>query len=274
MIKAIAIFFPCLVLHLYVFAQGKLFIIGGGVRTPEIMQALAHTANMHGGDYTVVLPMATEKTDSAFRYFKADYFSVMNNPVFMFNFTGTTNNLNWLDSLRHAKLVYITGGDQDRFMNIVGHGSVYTAIHDAYNNGATIAGSSAGAAVMNEHMITGKQLIDTDYNITFKKIISNNIEIKPGLGFVTKAIIDQHFIVRSRYNRLLSAMELYPALTAIGIDESTALIIEGNHVTVVGNRQVVVFRHPKQIRVTKEGLIKYGSIECSIYTAGDTFRLK
>jgi cyanophycinase len=159
-------------------------------------------------------------------------------------------------------------------MDIVGHGAIYVAIHDAYDNGATIAGSSAGAAVMTEHMITGKQFIDSDYNITFKKIIANNIELRPGLGFVTKALIDEHFIVRSRYNRLLTAMQSYPKLIGIGIDESTAIIVKGDQVTVVGNRQVVVFSHPKKIEVTKDGFIKYRSIEFSMYTAGDTFMLK
>ncbi len=54
-------------------------------------------------------------------------------------------------------------------MNIVLHTPVYDAIHTAYANGITIAGTSAGAAVMSEKMITGKELTDTSYNATFKK---------------------------------------------------------------------------------------------------------
>ncbi len=73
---------------------------------------------------------------------------------------------------------------------------------------------------MSQRMITGQQLLgDTSYAATFKKLWSGNIEFGEGLGLITSAILDQHFIVRSRYNRLLSAIAAYPRLYGIGIDE-------------------------------------------------------
>jgi len=254
-------------------SQGKLLLIGGGERTPAVMHALADLAALRKDDYVVVLPMATVKVDSTFRHFMLDYATVMKNPVALLDFSDSSRDVARLDSLRHARLIFITGGDQDRFMRIVGSGPVCQAIHAAYDHGATIAGSSAGAAVMAEHMITGQQLIDTEYHITFTRLIAGNVELKPGLGLVTRALIDQHFVVRSRYNRLLSAVGAYPELMGIGIDESTGIEIVGDRVTVIGSRQVIVFKHPRNVSVTREGLIKIGSIDCSIYTAGDTFRL-
>src|SRR4051794_25051208 len=110
-------------------------------------------------------------------------------------------------------------------MRVVINTPVYKAIHAAYQNGATIAGTSAGAAVMSRYMITGKELVgDTTSNATFKKLRNKNIEFEEGLGLLQFDIIDQHFIVRSRYNRLLSALARFPAFTCIGIDEATAII--------------------------------------------------
>ncbi len=251
---------------------GKLFIIGGGNRPPSLMKSLLKIAAPGAKDYVVVLPMSSEEPDTSYYYFKEDFKQVSDRPLANFNFTPqTVNNKTWLDSLQHARLIFITGGDQERFMKIVLNTPVYDAIHRAYQNGATIAGTSAGAAVMSRHMITGKELCDTIYEATFSRLVDKNIEIKPGLGLLTNAVVDQHFVVRSRYNRLLSALALYPSLACIGIDEETAIIVEGNKITVTGKGQVIVLQNPKELEITTNKLIKFKDIEFSIYTDGDKF---
>jgi cyanophycinase len=189
-----------------------------------------------------------------------------------FNLTASkVNDKNWLDSLKQAKLIFITGGDQDRFMKIVENSPVYAAIHYAYQHGATIAGTSAGAAVMSKHMITGNAYSDTVYRATFRSLINDNIEIKTGLGLICNAVIDQHFVVRSRYNRLISALALFPSLTCIGIDEATAIIVRGNTIKVSGEGQVIVMKNPNQLKITATKLIKFTDIAFSIFTDGDKF---
>ncbi len=254
--------------------KGKLFIIGGGDRPPSLMQALVKTSGLSPKDYVVVLPMSSASPDKAYEYFKADLEPFCRNAIVNFNFTPErVNDRSWLDSLQKAKLIFITGGDQDRFMKAVQNTAVYQAIHRAYQQGATIGGTSAGAAVMSEHMITGHELQDTVYRSTFNKLRDKNIEFKQGLGLLTTAVIDQHFIVRSRYNRLLSALARFPALTCIGIDEETAIIVDGLVATVTGERQVVVMKKPEQIKALETGLIKVKDMQFSIYTAGDSFQL-
>jgi cyanophycinase len=252
--------------------KGKLFIVGGGDRPPGLMKAMIATAAMNTKDYVIVLPMSSASPDTSYHYFKTDLEPFCKNAIINFNFTpAKINDRNWLDSLEKAKLIFITGGDQDRFMNAVINTSVYTAIHNAYKNGATIAGTSAGAAVMSQHMITGQQLTDTVYRATFRKVHDNNIEFKPGIGLLTVAVIDQHFIVRSRYNRLISALAAYPLLACIGIDEATAIIVDGNRIKVAGESQVIVMQQPDELKITTSGLIKLKDMKFSIYTDGDEF---
>ncbi len=254
--------------------KGKLFIIGGGDRPPSLMQALVKTSGLSPKDYVVVLPMSSANPDRAYEYFKADLEPFCRNAIVNFNFTPErVNDQSWLDSLQKAKLIFITGGDQDRFMKAVQNTAVYQAIHRAYQQGATIGGTSAGAAVMSEHMITGHELQDTVYRSTFNKLRDKNIEFKLGLGLLTSAVIDQHFIVRSRYNRLLSALARFPSLNCIGIDEETAIIVDGSVATVTGERQVVVMKKPEEIKALETGLIKVKDMQFSIYTAGDSFQL-
>jgi cyanophycinase len=255
--------------------KGKLFIIGGGYRSEEMMKLLVSTAGLGSKDYVAVLPMSTEEPDSGFYYFKESLEPVCSNSIVNLNFTSNSvNDRQRLDSLAQAKLIFITGGDQVRFMNVVLHTPVYDAIHLAYKNGATIAGTSAGAAVMSKQMITGNQLSDTIYHETFRQLKTGNVEIKEGLGLLDSAVIDQHFIVRSRYNRLLSALEIFPAYNCIGIDEATAIIVQNKKVTVTGDGQVILFTNPAGTTVNDKGLIKFKDLRLSIFTAGDSFMIK
>lgn len=255
--------------------KGKLFIIGGGNRTVGLMKSLLETASLAKNDYVAVLPMSSSEPDTSFFYFKADIDKLCSNTIANLNFTADkVNNKQWLDSLRHAKLIFICGGDQSRFMKAVLHTPVYDAIHYAYNNGATVSGTSAGAAVMNKYMITGNELLgDTTYHETYRKIVNGNMEITEGLSMIDNAIVDQHFIKRSRYNRLISALARYPELPCIGIDESTAIIVEGKKITVAGESQVIVFTKPQGLGQTGKGQIEWKNVNMAILAAGDVMQL-
>lgn len=257
--------------------KGKLFIIGGGSRSAELMQSLMATANLKSNDYIVILPMSSEEPDSSFFYIRKDLQKVCSNAVVNLNFTSQqVNNKSRLDSLAHAKLIFITGGDQNRFMNIVLHTPVQQAIFTAYKNGSTVAGTSAGAAVMSKKMITGSEYSgDSVRSGTFKKIQYKLVEIKEGLGLVTRAIIDQHFIARSRYNRLLSVLAENPSYPCIGIDEGTAIIVSGNKITVTGVGQVVKLSLPAPIKnkPSRNNLVNIKNARLDILTTGDFFTL-
>lgn len=255
-------------------AKGSLFIIGGGDRSQELIKTMIATAQLNSNDHIAILPMSGGEPDTSFHYIKIQLEEMCNNTIANLNFKSENiNNKSWIDSLKKAKLIFITGGQQTRFMEAVINTPVFDAIQFAYTNGATIAGTSAGAAVMPEFMITGGELTDTVSRTTFRKVHPDNIEIKAGLGLIKSVMIDQHFIIRSRYNRLLSAIEKFPTYFSIGIDEATAIIITGNKATVTGESQVIVISHPKNLKV-KNGLIKFSDIRFSMYTAGDTFKLK
>ncbi|MET0572888.1 MAG: cyanophycinase [Pedobacter agri] len=256
-------------------AKGNLFIIGGGNRSDELMKQMLHTAELKPSDYIIVLPMASEVPDVGFGTLSTQLQKLDPRTIKNFNFARhEVNDRKWTDSLANAKLIYILGGDQSRFMNVVLNTPVYAAIHKAYQNGATIAGTSAGAAVMSKYMITGKQLLDTVYKETFNKLWDKNIEFSQGMGLLENTIIDQHFLKRNRYNRLISALAAYPDLVCVGIDESTAIIVHGNNATVAGESQVIRLAKPKSLEKTGEGLIKFNQAEFGIFTAGDVIEIK
>lgn len=251
-------------------AKGNLFIIGGGERSDALIKQMVKTADLKAKDYIVVLPMASEVPDTGFKYVSAQLAKHTALKIRNFNFSKhDVNDKQWTDSLAGAKLIYILGGDQSRFMKNVLGTPVYAAIHEAYGRGATIAGTSAGAAVMSKYMITGTQLLDTVYKETFNKLWDKNIEFATGLGLLEHTIIDQHFLKRNRYNRLISALAAHPTMVCIGIDEGTAIIVHGNQATVAGDSQVVRMANPKKLRVASKGLLKFDQVEFGLFTEGD-----
>ena len=256
--------------------KGKLFIIGGGDRSDNLMKQVLSVAELGKKDFIVVLPMSSEEPDSSFIFFKTQMVKLTPNPIVMLNFNkDTAQNKVLTDSLQNAKLIFISGGDQIRFMNVVQNTPIKTAILKAYQNGSTISGTSAGAAVMSEKMITGNQKLVKEYSGTFDNIRYDNLETKEGLGLLKTAIIDQHFLKRNRYNRLLSALVEFPNLTGIGIDEATAIIVRNNQIEVAGESEVIVVRNPKGIvKSKKENLISIEKLEMSIYNAGQKFKIK
>jgi cyanophycinase len=256
--------------------KGKLFIIGGGIRSPQLMLSMIQVARLEKKDYIAILPMASEKPDSSYYYIKTELQNACGNTIANLNFTvDKINDQEWIDSLKHAKLIFITGGDQNRFMKAVLNTPVYNAIITAYKTGTTIAGTSAGAAVVCKYMITGNHLSgDTTYKETFSELRNNNIEIAEGLGLLDSMIIDQHFITRSRYNRLISALAKFPNYICIGIDESAAIIVDQNKVTVTGEGQVIKLCCPKNLSRKSNSLIKFQDARLSIYMAGDNFYIK
>jgi cyanophycinase len=256
--------------------KGKLFIIGGGNRSDKLMGQLVSISSLQKKDYIVVLPMSSEEPDSAYIYFKEQVQKLTPNPIVMLNFNKqTATNPVLVDSLQKAKIIFISGGDQTRFMGIVNNTPVFKAIHQAYQNGSTIAGTSAGAAVMCEHMITGNQKLETKYTETFDNIRYDNLETAEGLGLIKNVIIDQHFLKRSRYNRLLSGLVEFPTHIGIGVDESTAIIVRNKEIEIAGESEVIVVQNPKgTTKAPRNNAIGIKSLEMGVYYEGQKFKIK
>ena len=255
--------------------KGKLFIIGGGKRPAAMIQRMIQEAGLDKGGYIIILPMASSEPDTAVFYSARQFMEQGFTNITDFRFTKeSVATANQLDSIRNAALIYITGGDQNAFMNIVAGTAVEDAIKTCYRRGGMIAGTSAGAAVMSEKMITGNELKQTDYRETFRTIEAGNIELGTGLGLIITAIVDQHFVWRSRHNRLITAVIEHLELKGIGIDEATAILVSGKKAEVVGDSQVLVYENPeRKSTINKNQKLGAQNLKLRVLLPGDTFDL-
>jgi len=138
-----------------------------------------------------------------------------------------------LKILEKASGIFITGGNQLRLSTILGGTPIAQSIRRLNAAGVHVAGTSAGAAIMPEHMIAGGATggLPNEQGVTFA----------PGLGLLNKVLVDQHFSQRNRLGRLLSAISYNPFASGLGICENTAAFIgPDGEVEVVGHGSITV----------------------------------
>jgi cyanophycinase len=139
----------------------------------------------------------------------------------------------WLEVLERADGVFLTGGNQLRLSTTLGGTPVSRLIRERHQHGQHIAGTSAGAAILSEHMIAFGEEGPTPR--------ARMVTLAPGLGLTDKVIVDQHFKQRDRLGRLLTALAYNPALVGIGLDEDTAAFIApDDHLQVAGTGAITI----------------------------------
>jgi len=137
-----------------------------------------------------------------------------------------------LEVVRQATGVFFTGGKQERIVDLLKGTQMDRLLHERYAQGLVVGGTSAGASVMSSAMIvTGDAETHPRPEI---------VETNDGLSFLPEVVVDQHFSQRGRLGRLLAAIAEMPRLLGLGIDENTAVIVNGDEFTVVGAGSVTV----------------------------------
>jgi len=250
--------------------KGTLFIIGGGKISEALTKQMVDLMPTGRDGYALVFTQTSSEPDTSFYYVKKRFRLFSENPILMWGDSVFDESMR--DSIRNASLIYITGGDQGRFLSAV-DSLTQQAIRDAYHSGAMVAGTSAGAALMSSLMITGDQRMVEEYESTYSSLIYNNGIYAKGLGLLDSVIVDQHFVTRSRYNRIISAMADTNLPYGIGIEESTALIVAPDYMKVAGENQVILFRRPGSY-FRHNDRIGLRNLRINIYLPGDTFHLK
>lgn len=259
-------------------SKGHLFIIGGGRQPAGMLNRFIDLAGGTNNARIIVFPMASEDSEQTGRSQVADFKSlgVRQADSIVLNRDDALNPAS-SKKLDGATGIYFSGGDQSRLAAILVNSPAQQKLKQLYAHGAVIGGTSAGAAIISEVMITGDELLNPDKTNAFISIKKNNIQTAPGLGFLTDAIIDQHFIKRKRLNRLFSVVLERPQLLGIGIDESTAIIMNpDDSIEAIGSGSVMIIdaRHATQIKTNKLGDLSARDIKTHLLVAGDRFDLK
>lgn len=219
-----------------------------------------------------IVPTASQLADTGTRYeeiFKG--IGVRGARAIPIESRADAERLEWLDKLERADGIFLTGGNQLRLATILGGTSVAKAIRRRNAAGAHVAGTSAGAAFLSEHMIATGDEGTTPH--------AGSVTLSPGLGLTNRVIIDQHFRQRDRLGRLLTAVAYNPFAVGVGLDEDTAAFIgPDNTLEVVGTGAVTVvdpseIEHSSMDQIEKDDPVCLIGVRLHVLVHGASFDL-
>jgi cyanophycinase len=254
--------------------RGWIIPIGGAEdkeNSPLILQRFVQLAGGASADI-VVIPTASQlrktgpRYESLFAELGAERVTALD-----FDTRRDAEEPSRLARLQQATGVFFTGGNQLRLSTLIGGTPVAKAVRALNAAGVPVAGTSAGAAFISEHMIAFGDEGSTP--------IAGSVRLAPGLGLTNRFIIDQHFRQRDRLGRLLTALAYNPFAVGIGLDEDTAAFIApDNTVHVQGSGGITVV-DAAEVQFSSMDSIGEGRPVCllgmklHILTQGATFNL-
>jgi cyanophycinase len=216
--------------------RGYLMPIGGAEEKGNNPRILSRFLDICGGDTAriVIIPTASQLSETGPMY--ADLFMDLGAERALFTEIHERSDCEdelLLDEMDNATGIFVTGGNQLRLSGILGGTPVGQKLRRRNAEGIPIGGTSAGAAMMSQHMIAGGS--------SGLSPREDGVNLAPGIGLTNTAIIDQHFSQRDRLGRLLTALSYNPFLIGVGIDEDTAFLIDSDNCgEVVGSGAVTI----------------------------------
>jgi len=210
--------------------RGSILLCGGSTLPKPILDTFFRLGNGTAGQL-VIIPTASPRSDLGDFSFWTDYWKdypwqsievvhALNRDQ---SLTDPSYFDQWVDRMRRADAVWIAGGDQSRLSERYRGTPVETELLRLLERGGVLGGTSAGAAICSQTMISGGTV---------------RPEFKTGFGLLPGVIIDQHFLAKNRQERLHRAVSDHRDLNGLGLDESTALWISGSKARVMGNGKV------------------------------------
>lgn len=223
---------------------GTLILVGGGGAPEEVTALIKQAA---GDEPVFILSEASENPDEAATEGAAwlrehGISKVTSVPPGLLPADRVAQTLS---SIRSAKGVWISGGQQSRLADQFQDQPIEAALNDVLNRGGVVAGNSAGAAIMSKVMIASGR---------------DEPEIKTGWDLLPGSIVDQHFTQRNRQGRLEIAVGKHPHLFGLGIDEQTAVVVNGRRMNVIGEGSATVILAAAKYRKAEAIKLASGSV--------------
>jgi cyanophycinase len=156
-------------------------------------------------------------------------------------------NEDYMNRVKTARVVFFSGGDQYRLTHILSGSEFLDVIIHRYHNDPSLllAGTSAGAMAMSEHMIYSAE--------NNEAMLKGHVKITEGFGLLKNCIVDTHFAKRGRFGRLFQATLLHRGALGIGLGEDTGMLFEaGRTGTCIGSGMVVIVDTSKVTYTNKE----------------------
>jgi len=256
--------------------QEGLIIIGGAEdkkgEKKILQEVCAHIQKE--SQLLVIITVATEKPIEVGNEYSSIFHNMGINNVISLDVKNREDALKSenIELIENASLIFFTGGDQLRITSILGGTPLLDSMKHKYTEGCVFVGTSAGASVMSDTMIVSGLDDESPRKCTLK--------MAPGLGLISRVIIDQHFAQRGRVGRLLVGVAENPEVLGIGIDEDTSIIVnKGNILRVLGSGAVYIIdgSNISDTNVSEQhqdNILSIFDVKLHVLKTGDKYNIK
>jgi len=211
--------------------KGTLFIVGGGRLSDRLLHKFMELA---GGNDAPIVVIPTAGGGKSYGESSGDFLreiGATNVTVLHTTKPKVADRKSFIEPLKNAKAVWFMGGRQWRLVDAYKGTRTEKMLWKILDKGGVIGGSSAGATIQGSYLARG----DTKNN----QIMTGDHE--EGFGFVKNIAIDQHVLTRNRQFDMFDILKKRPELLGIGIDENTAVIVQGDQFEVMGASYVLIY---------------------------------
>ena len=225
--------FPALDLRPTGVDRGHVMLVGGGRVGDALMQEFVRLAGGEGAAIAVV-PTALGPRGASYRGMNEmlERLGVADVRTFHVEHPSEVAEHPDLGFLQRATGVWFVGGRQWRLVDAFEGTEALPAFHAVLARGGVVGGSSAGTSIQPEYMVRGNPLGNRDMMA---------FGYERGFGLLRGVAADQHFAQRNRFADLAAVVERFPQLVGLGIDESTAAVVSGPWMRVLGAGQVAIY---------------------------------
>jgi cyanophycinase len=217
--------------------KGSLIIGGGGGSTPKIQEKFLELAGGKENAHIVIITAASNDSLAAYTNVSAErlkeQLGVKDVVVLHTKGLVEANSDEFIEPLKRATAVYFEGGRQWRTADSYLNTKTHQAFLDVLNRGGVIIGGSAGASIQGSFLWRGD---------TSGKYITIGDHTQ-GLSFLKNSVIDQHLLRRNREFDLVEFIRKAPELIGIGLDERTAVLVQGDTLEVIGESYAIIYDH-------------------------------
>jgi len=213
--------------------NGSLVIVGGAMSTESIVNRFIELAGGLGANIVVIPTAGGMKTYNENAGFagRLKKLGATNVTVLHTNNKKVANSDSFVKPLLNANAVWFGGGRQWRLVDSYKNTLTEKLIGKVLECGGVVGGSSAGATIQGSYLARG----DTKNN----QIMMGDHE--EGFNFLKNVAIDQHVLARNRQFDMFEILKNRPELLGIGIDENTAIVVQGNQFEVIGENYVLIY---------------------------------
>ncbi|WP_020468038.1 cyanophycinase [Zavarzinella formosa] len=219
--------------------KGTLVIVGGAGLTPEISQRFIKAGGGEAGHFLSLPISMPDPIDLRKQEEFLSKLGAKNVTVIPFREQKDLEDPKIIETLRKATGVWFGGGRQWNFMDAYEGTKLPELFRDVLNRGGVIGGSSAGATIQGDYMVRGAPA-------------GPGIMMCEGyeraLGFLPGVAIDQHFTARKRFKDMTALMNTYPQFLGIGLDESTAIVVQGSVAEILGLGKAHFYDRKKPVK--------------------------